>query len=262
MSVLTYLEKVASTLVLTGAENQSICRSLSTLETRLALFDEKSEIKTSYIFGSYDRNTILPRQYDYHSDVDYMIVFKDAFKVNPESRLRWLQKFANTKYSTSEVHRDYPTIALELNHIRFELVPAVEMGSSINLQIPAPKSQYLSWIYTNPSQLALQSLDANRRISYKFKPLVRILKLWNVRNGRPFSSYELEQQLAQLIFYSGNNLEDYLYYAVNWLTAPFMSETNKKKVERLKQQIQTAQTYKKIGSEAAAENIVQSLFPL
>ena len=262
MSVLSYLEKVASTLVLSDAENQSISRSISTLEIRLGLFDANDEIKGNYIFGSYDRGTILPRYYDEHSDVDYMIVFKDPFRANPESRLRWLQRFANAKYSTSEVHRDYPTIALELNHIRFELVPAVEMGSSINLQIPAPKSQYLSWIYTNPSQLARQSMEANRRMNYKFKPLVRILKLWNVRNGKPFSSYELEQQLGQLVYYSGNNLEEYLYYGVSWLTTPYLSETDKKKVESLKQQLQMAQNYKRLGMEPIAENIVKSLFPL
>ncbi len=64
MSVLSYLNQVASALVLSSTENESIKKSISTLESRLEYFDFSSDIKVSYIFGSYERGTILPRCYD------------------------------------------------------------------------------------------------------------------------------------------------------------------------------------------------------
>ena len=261
MSVLSYLESVASALVLSREERLSIATSISTLESRLGGFDEDGDIKNSYIFGSYSRGTILPRAYDSHSDVDYMVVFEDPFKVQPQSRLDWLKRFAQNKYSRSEIHQDYPTIALELNHIRFELVPAVEMGSSYNLQIPAPHTSLLQWINTNPSELARQTEDANKRLSCKFKPLVRILKLWNVTNGRVYSSYQLEQFLAQLVIF-GNNLADYLYYVVRFLPTYGISESGKQKVASLQKQVAQAKAFHDLGYEDSAEAIIKRLFPI
>lgn len=261
MSVLSYLEEVASALVLSSAEKLSIALSVSTLESRLEDYDENHDIKTKYKFGSYERGTILPRTYDSESDVDYMVVFNDLFRVQPQSRLDWLKGFARNKYSRSEVHQDYPTIALELSHIRFELVPAVEMGSSFNLQIPAPKSLFLQWINTNPFQLAQQTNNANIRMGFKFKPLVRILKLWNVNNGRIFSSFQLEQFLGQLVF-GGSNLEEYLYYAVKYLPTFGLSESEKKKVDCLKSQVALAKSFHDLRSESAAEAIINGLFPI
>lgn len=261
MSVLSYLEDVASALVLSRAERLSIAFSVSTLESRLESFDENIDIKTKYKFGSYERGTILPRAYDSDSDVDYMVVFNDPFRVQPQSRLDWLKEFAQNKYTKSEVHQDYPTIALELSHIRFELVPAVEMGSSYNLQIPAPKSLFLQWINTNPSQLAQQTNSANLRMGFKFKPLVRILKLWNVNNGRVYSSFQLEQFLGQLVIF-GNNLEEYLYYAVPCLPTYGLRESEKKRVEYLKLQVALAKGFHDLRNESAAEAIIRGLFPI
>ncbi|MCQ8762889.1 nucleotidyltransferase, partial [Escherichia coli] len=34
------------------------------------------ELVSHFVFGSYSRNTMLPRSYDPSSDVDYMVVFK------------------------------------------------------------------------------------------------------------------------------------------------------------------------------------------
>lgn len=261
MSVLSYLEGVASALVLSEDERQSIAASISTLESRLENHDTNNAIKSKYKFGSYDRGTILPRYLDSHSDVDYMVVFNDPFKVQAQSRLNWLKQFAQEKYSRSEIHQDYPTIALELNHIRFELVPAVEMGGSYNLQIPAPKSSILQWINTNPSELAKQSNDANLRMNFKFKPLVRILKLWNVKNGRVYSSCKLEQHLAQQVIF-GNNLEEYLYYAVKWLPTYGLTDTDKQRVFNLQKQIEMAKHFHDTGAEDSAEAIIKRVFPI
>lgn len=261
MSVLTYLRNLGSALTLSNVERASIVTSIDTLQRRLNAFDTNNDVKTHYKFGSYDRGTILPRQYDSHSDVDYMVVFKDPFAAQPQSRLNWIKRFAEAKYSSSEIHQDYPTIVLELNHIRFELVPAVEMGSSINLQIPAPHSVMLNWIYTNPDQYLQATQQANARYNFEFKPLVRILKLWNVRNGRPYSSCALEYHLA-ITWMFGNNLEDYFYSAVSNLPVYGMSDRDKARVRTFKEQVALAKSYHDAKFEQMAEKIISEFLPL
>jgi len=260
MSVLSYLRNLGSVLTLSNYERASIVTSIDTLQRRLNAFDTNGDVKTHYKFGSYDRGTILPRRFDSHSDVDYMVVFKDPFAAQPQSRLNWIKRFAEAKYCSSEIHQDYPTIVLELNHIRFELVPAVEMGSSINLQIPAPHSVMLNWIYTNPEQYMNATQQANARYNYEFKPLVRILKLWNVRNGRPYSSCALEYHLATTWIF-GHNLEDYFYSAVSNIPVYGMSDRDKRKVQKLKEQVALAKSYHDAKMELMAEKIVRELFP-
>ena len=259
MSVLSYLRSLGSALTLSCDERASIATSINTLQARLNAFDTQNDIKYHYKFGSYDRGTILPRRYDAHSDVDYMIVFKDPFKAQPQSRLNWIKRFANGKYQRSEIHQDYPTIVLELNHIRFELVPAVEMGSSINLQIPAPHNILLSWIYTNPNQFLDATQQANKRYHSEFKPLVRILKYWNVLNGRPYSSCILEYHLATTWLF-GINLEDYFYSAVRNLPSSNLSEQELAAVNSLKQKVAKIKNYHEVNSEGMAEQLVRELF--
>lgn len=261
MSVLSYLDFVASKLELSYDEKVSIDTSISTLVTRLENYDINGDIIDKYKFGSFDRGTILPRVYDSDSDVDYMVVFKEPFKVQPQSRLNWLKRFAEEKYSRSEIHQDYPTIALELNHIRFELVPAVEMESSYNLQIPAPHSSYLQWIYTNPSEQARLTEDADRRTKGVFRKLVRIMKYWNIKNGRIYSSYQLEQSLSKLVYF-GENLEDMFYYAVKYLPTIGLSDTERGKVDELKNKVETVKRLHDSGLEPLADLLIRQIIPM
>lgn len=126
MSVLSYLTNLSSQLVLSTDERINISVSLGFLKTRLNNWSHSGDILEQEVFGSYDRDTILPRKYDEGSDVDYMIVFKNPNNYQPETFRGWLKKFAEDKYTRSEIYLDYPTTVLELSHIKFELVPAVK----------------------------------------------------------------------------------------------------------------------------------------
>ena len=123
MSVNTYLSDSASNLVLSTKEKESITTSINTLEIRLESYFG-ANIEEKFKFGSYTRVTILPRKVDEESDVDYMVVFDNSNNYTPQTFLDRLKRFAETKYSTSEIYQLSPTIVLELNNIKFELVPA------------------------------------------------------------------------------------------------------------------------------------------
>ncbi|WP_331497289.1 SMODS domain-containing nucleotidyltransferase, partial [Romboutsia ilealis] len=154
MGINGYLTTLSSNLIIRDIEKVSIKKSIDTLEYRLRLYFG-DEIEEQFSFGSYTRGTILPRKADENSDIDYMVVFKNSYGYKPETFFKKLKNFANHWYSTSEIYRDSPTIVLELNHIKFELVPAYNSSYynwTKQYNIPAPKLSYADWMPTDPNE--------------------------------------------------------------------------------------------------------------
>ena len=179
MSVLSYLTNLSSELVLSLEEKVSIASSLAFLKTNLNRWSHSGDILEQEVFGSYDRDTILPRKYDEGSDVDYMIVFKNPNQLQPETFRTWLKKFAEEKYTRSEIYLDYPTTVLELSHIKFELVPAIQPMWGMYM-IPANTTIFSKWQSTNPFTLKNSITEANK-INHNVRPLIRLMKSLSLR---------------------------------------------------------------------------------
>lgn len=206
MSINSYLDNCASNLILSTNEKNSITTSISTLETRLNLYFG-SEIEEKFVFGSYTRVTILPRKIDENSDIDYMVVFDNSYNYKPQTFLDKLRKFAQLKYSTSEIHQSYPTIVLELNHIKFELVPAYKSYGTYYI----PNGD--NWISTYPNEFNNELTRCNNCNSYKIKPLVRLIKYWNVNcNNHKLTSYMIEKKIASELMYASYWCFNYIDY--------------------------------------------------
>jgi predicted nucleotidyltransferase len=124
MSVLSYLEKRASEAVLSDVEKQSVNTSVATLATRMSS-NFGTSLSEQLRFGSSTRGTILPRSMDGHSDIDYMVEFADSGHT-PQTYLDRVKRFAEKYYYSSDIKQSSPTIVLELNHIKFDLVPALK----------------------------------------------------------------------------------------------------------------------------------------
>lgn len=214
MSVNNYLKGLGSSLVLDSTEKANISTSVDTIDSRLSYYFGSSveEIK---IYGSYARGTILPRKADEKSDVDIMILFDNPYGYKPQSFLNKLKEFAEYYYSHSEIHQSSPTIVLELNHIKFELTPAYKSGYGL-LYIPKNSSE---WMITDPDSFYSTLTQCNVNNNYIIKPIVRILKHWNIqKNNRNLESFELEQKIATDLMYayfSCASYTDYLKYALN-----------------------------------------------
>ena len=259
MSVLTYLTSLSSQLVLSTEERISIGVSLGFLKTKLSNWSHSSDIQEQAVFGSYDRDTILPRKYDDGSDVDYMIVFKNPNQLQPETFRGWLKKFAEDKYTRSEIYLDYPTTVLELSHIKFELVPAIKPMWGTYM-IPDNTTIFSKWQSTNPFTLKNTITEANK-INHNIRPLIRVMKYWNVLNGKPYASYELEQKIANMPFWYSKNLEECFYFFVEALIPEYsMSQLKKNAVNKLKNAARQAQYYKHMGLDGLAENEIKTIF--
>ena len=87
------------------------------------------------------------------------------------------------------------------------------------------------------------------------------MKYWNVLNGKPYASFELEQKIANMPFWYSKNLEDCFYFFVESLMVDyFMSQAHKNAVNKLKAAVSEAQRYKRMGLNALAENEIKCLF--
>ena len=259
MSVLSYLTSLSSQLVLSTEERISIGVSLGFLKTKLSNWTHSSDIQEQAVFGSYDRDTILPRKYDEGSDVDYMIVFKNPNQLQPETFRSWLKKFAEEKYTMSEIYLDYPTTVLELSHIKFELVPAIKPMWGTYM-IPDNTTIFSKWQSTNPFTLKNTITEANK-INHNIRPLIRVMKYWNVLNGKPYASFELEQKIANMPFWYSKNLEECFYFFVEALIPEYtMSQSKKNAVNKLKNAARQAQYYKHMGWDGLAENEIKMIF--
>lgn len=260
MTVLGYLENLASDLNIAEKEKQSIQTSISTLSSRLNYhFD--GEISELIQFGSSTRNTMLPRSVDRKSDVDYLAVFNSSY--TPQTYLNKLKKFARKYYPQSYSRQSNPAVVLELNHLMFDLVPGKKL-LFFGHQIPSPNdSTFENWKFTNPLSLNESINDMNKNTGYKLKQVIRILKYWNAKNGYVFNSFELEKMLVEHSYYYSNNLKGYFYEAVNCISERywFMQEYKKTKLKLLEEKKAFIKSMDEMGHPEESVKEMEKLIP-
>lgn len=260
MSVQSHLNNLSSTLNLQQIEKDKVNKSIDTLSNRLNLYFGDS-LEEHFKFGSYTRRTILPRKADENSDVDYMVVFKNPDGHKPQTLLNRLKTFVNNYYSSSEIYQSYPTIVLELNHIKFELVPAKKDFWG-EYYIPSPSSYYTEWLGTQPIAFNSELLDANARYDNYIKPLVRLVKYWNKLNGSHRSPYLLEKWVVNNYYWDCTNIKDFVYSAFEKLDYSYNdSQSYKDKVERAKRIIAKTKEFERENLLVSAEIEIKKLLP-
>lgn len=258
MSVLSFLTDLASRAVLSGIEQQSINNSVSTLQSRLGLHFEAGSIKQHFRFGSSTRGTILPRSMDEQSDIDYMIVFNDA-SATPQTYLNRLRFFVERRYGTSEIYQSQPTIVLELNHIKFDLVPATTNWLG-QLQIPNGSG---GWQATNPNDFNATLEAKNKEHRSLIKPTMRLFKFWSAASGYIFPSFEMEKWVCGMPFWFQTNQRDYFFAVIDALCTDFSyTQRVNNEITRAKAIGQNTKRYEAEGMPLKAEAEIKKLFRL
>lgn len=260
MSVLSYLENLASNAILDDNEKTSIETSISTLKTRLnSYFGNK--LSSHFQFGSSTRGTILPRKMDNESDIDYMIVFNDD-SCKPQTYLNRLKNFAEYYYSRSEIYQDNPTIVLKLNHIKFELVPALSTYTEGQYKIPDKANSYSDWIYTNPNSFNDKLIEKNKNNNCKIKPMIRLVKYWNANRGYIFYSYLKEKDIINSYYWNCTNLKDYFFeYMLSMSESGYKYQKTIDEIKRAKKIINQVKQYENDNMLYSAESEIKKLLP-
>lgn len=257
MSVNSYLQSLGSDMVLSSAEEESIKKSLSAIKDRLTLYFSE-DITAKIVFGSYMRGTILPRKADDNSDIDLMVVFKNPYFYKPQTFLNKLKNFAEYYYSRSEIYQSNPTIVLELNHIKFELVPAYVSYSDDWYNIPKTQSE---WQLTNPTSFQNDLYECNKNNNYKIKPVIRLLKHWNIQNNkRDLASYVLEKKISENLkyaYFSCTSYTDYLQKSFETIKY----STNYTRVNTALEHISAALSYEAANCPYSALIEIMKVFP-
>ena len=191
-------------------ERDRIKASLAQLEKKLKDYFG-TDIKEYIRFGSFTRNTILPRYYDPNSDVDLMVVFNtDGWKKAPGTYRKNILDVVTSAYPNSVSKKDFPAVKLELNHIKFDIVPAY----SEEAYWSGSKSFYIpdngdGWRLTVPNDLNDSLASKNQSYGDNIvRNVIRLCKRWNAGAGYPFESYEMEKWILSRFWYAGDNLYD------------------------------------------------------
>lgn len=259
MSVSSHLSTTASKLIITDNERITIGGHIESLGKKIDNYFLSSAITEHFAFGSYTRKTLMPRKADEYSDVDYMVVFSNS-SYTPSTYLGWLKDFAKAKYSTSEIYQSHPTVVLELSKIKIEIVPAIKNAYD-DYQIPAPSSSYTTWLTTHPNSFNSKVTSKNTSEKSQIRPLIRLMKYWNAKNGYVYSSYELENLIVSHFYYSCQSLWDYVYSFVSGLSAYNSVAWKADKIKRLKDTCISARNSDNQGYPATAEAEIKKVFP-
>lgn len=258
MSVLSFLTDTARNAVLSSTEQSLIATSITTLQSRMALHFDSDVIKQHFRFGSSTRGTILPRSMDEHSDIDYMVVFSEN-NATPQTYLNRLKAFVEKRYGSSEIYQSNPTIVLELNHIKFDLVPATTTWLD-ELQIPNTSG---GWVTTNPNSFNATLEAKNKEHKSLIKPTIRLFKYWNAASGFPFESFTMEKWVCGLNYWWLTNQKDYFFSVIdnlstNWQYSKWVND----EITRAKNIVNKVKQYEKDEMPVSAETEIKKLFRL
>lgn len=167
-----------------------------------------NNIKEFVRFGSFTRNTILPRKYDPQSDVDLMVVFNttNGTKTSGTYRRNLLDTIT-AAYPSSVSKKDFPAVKLELNHIMFDIVPAYsdEYSWSNTKYYYIPDSGD-GWRSTTPNDLNESLASKNQSVGNNtVRNIIRLCKHWNAGAGYPFESYLMEKEILDITFWGSED---------------------------------------------------------
>lgn len=219
-----------------GPERPRIDASIENIKNNL--YEEFGErILGIEIFGSYKRKTILPRQYDPQSDIDLLIVFDhENIGSNPSTYRKHLHQFAEQYYPRFISYKSQPAVVLELNHIKYDLVPGYTQEEgffNITDEVYIPLSD-TEWEHTDIDGFSQELEEKNREYDFNIRRVIRLLKAWNAKVGYPIQSYELEQLIADMDFSEGD-IETIFFEAIDELPDDWDTNRTEEKVAALKE---------------------------
>ena len=149
-------------------------------------------------------------------------------------------------------------MVLQLNHIKFDLVPALKQ-SYAGYRIPNGPS---AWQDTNPNDFTAALTAKNNAELYKIKPTTRLAKYWNACSGYAYDSYSLEKYIVGLSYYTASNIRDYLLTMFDNLTLSYdQPQWRKDKLVRAKEIITKVRQLERDDMPMSAEVEVKKLIP-
>jgi predicted nucleotidyltransferase len=228
----SYYLQLSKTLLFSSDKRERIDKSIEYFKEKIwGQFQDR--LQEVVVFGSYSRDTIISN--DNEADVDIVIIYKTR-EVQPDTYLKQIKTFCEDTYRRSTIYQDHPTIVIDMEHIKFEIVPSIYVSSG-TVKIPAPKSKELKWVNTNPKDLLTKVQTKDRGNKNLILPVIRILKYWNTLNDRPFLSFQIERAIIDTTFFSCTTIREYLSTSISSINEIANTEIQKRALQKLKEKM-------------------------
>jgi hypothetical protein len=154
------------------------------------------------LVGSAGRGTIVRPL----NDVDVFAVFDDAtvwraYRSDSKKLLYRVRDALNEKYNVKVGARGRSVRLFFKELPNVEIVPAFAVNTG-GYVIPGATARWpwdTTWQKTDPYVHESFFAKRDQELSLRLKPLVRVLKCWNITHGKPLSSFHLEL-VAQAVF--------------------------------------------------------------
>lgn len=185
-------------------EKEGAQRSHRYLREILLTGKMESIIQHHFLSGSYPRATAI-RPLD---DVDVIfVVDPDHWKTPsssglpvPSAVLQTFERALARRYRETQLRVQRRSIRLQMQHLNVDVVPAISMDRGGSERLLIPDAEKDTWIRSAPKLHGALATELNQRHGELFKPLVKLLKTWNL--GAPeelrFKSFCIETIAARL----------------------------------------------------------------
>ncbi len=173
--------------------------------------------------GSYARGTLCASE----RDIDILVPFSTShywarYQANSRNFLYWVRGYLNDHYKRSDVSSRQVAVRLDFLTFATEVTPGFHRQGE-GYVIPNGTE---GWLNTNPPFHARMMAEADVHHGGRLKPLVRLVKAWNLANGHRLSSFHVELMVESIKRWHAigswpTEVATVLHYMPSWLQSPF-----------------------------------------
>jgi len=172
----------------------------ATASTRAKAFKDFFDVnftmaEQAFTIGSYRRGTLIrpERDIDLLAPLHYS-TYKERYDRDSRAFLYFVRNKLNDSYANTRVSSREVAVLLDFNIIRADLVPAFPRKGG-GYFIPNGKK---GWTATNPDYHADLIGNRDHDLDKRLKPLIRLMKFWNIQNDRHLRSFHVELMIWRM----------------------------------------------------------------
>lgn len=191
--------QLATNLNITGLQTTTVSTRQRNVRDAVA---EELTVLDSFLAGSYRRSTMIAPLYS--ADIDVFVILDGSyylrFSGQPDGQAKLLDMvkrvIKKTYPSTPNISRNGQAVTIQFTDFQVDVVPAFHrQGGGYLIADSISKA----WISTDPKKHVELFSAANGAHNGDLIPLIKMIKGWNVENGKYFRSFHLEVLALQIL---------------------------------------------------------------
>lgn len=153
-----------------------------------------SMAEEAFATGSYARGTICADQRDIDIMAPVAYEYWERYQDRSQDFLYMVRDKLNTGYQTTGVSSKQIAVTLDFRIIAADVVPCFKRKGGGYL-MPNGKG---GWLSTNPREHIVLVGNADSAHKGRLKPLIRLMKAWNLANGNHLRSFHVEMLIMKM----------------------------------------------------------------